>query len=99
MSDHWRLSATETAAQVRAKKISAREVTQSVLARLERANPLINAVVAYDADYSLKQADAVDAKIARGEDPVRSPVFLSRSNACWTRPALPRPTASSRKKI
>jgi len=69
MSDLWRLSATEIAAQVRAKKILAREVTQSALARLERANPAINAVVAHDADYSLKQADAVDAKIARGDDP------------------------------
>src|SRR5437016_3103417 len=68
MTDLWRLSATEIAAQVRGKKISAREVTQSALARLERANPAINAVVAYDDDYSLKQADAVDAKIARGED-------------------------------
>jgi len=68
MSELWRLSATETAAQVRAKQVSAREVTQSVLTRLEHANPLINAVVAYDGDYSLKQADAVDAKIARGED-------------------------------
>ena len=69
MTDLWRLTATEVAAQVRAKKLSAREVTQSALARLERANPAINAVVAHDADYSLKQADAVDTKIARGEDP------------------------------
>src|SRR5579871_1649550 len=69
MSELWRLTATEVAAQVRAKKISAREVTRSALARLERANPAINAVVAYDGDYSLKQADAIDAKIARGEDP------------------------------
>src|SRR5438105_815672 len=68
MTDLWRLSATEIAAQVRGKKISARDVIQSALARLERANPAINAVVAYDGDYSLKQADAVDAKIARGED-------------------------------
>jgi len=69
MDDLWRLTATETAARVRTKKISAREVTQSSLARLERVNPLINAVVEYRADYSLAQADAVDAKIARGEDP------------------------------
>ena len=69
MTDLWRLSATEIAVRVRAKKISAREVTQSALARLARANPAINAVVAHDADYSLKQADAVDAKVARGDDP------------------------------
>jgi len=69
MTEIWRLPATDIAAQVRAKKLSAREVTQAALARLERANPLINAVVEHKADYSLKQADAVDAKIARGEDP------------------------------
>ena len=66
MSDIWRLTATEVAAQVRAKKISAREATQSALAPLQRANPAINAVVAYDAEYSLKQASAVD-----GEDRAR----------------------------
>jgi len=68
MGEIWRLTATEIAAQVRAKKLSAREVTQSALQRLERANPAINAITAYNADYSLQQADAVDAKIARGDD-------------------------------
>jgi amidase len=68
MGEIWRLTATEVAAQVRAKRLSAREVTQSALQRLERANPAINAITAYNADYSLQQADAVDAKIARGDD-------------------------------
>jgi amidase len=69
MADIWHLTACETADLVRRKKLSARDVTQSALARLERANPAINAVVEYRADYSLQQADSVDAKIARGEDP------------------------------
>jgi amidase len=67
MNDIWRLSAVEVASLVRAKKISAREAMTSALARLERVNPLINAVVDYKPDYSLAQADAVDAAIVRGE--------------------------------
>jgi amidase len=67
MQDIWRLTAVEVAALVRARKISAREAMVSALARLERVNPLINAVVDCKPDYSLAQADAVDAAIARGE--------------------------------
>lgn len=68
MDDCWRLSAVELAALVKAKKLSAREAMTAALHRLEQVNPLINAVVDYRADYSLAQADAVDAAIARGDD-------------------------------
>jgi amidase len=67
MKDIWRLSAVEVASLVRAKKISAREAMTSALARLERANPPINAVIDHRPEYSLAQADAIDARIARGE--------------------------------
>jgi amidase len=67
MKDIWRLSAVEVASLVRARKISAREAMTAALTRLERVNPLINAVVDYRPDYSLAQADAVDAAIAGGE--------------------------------
>ena len=69
MNDIWRMTATEVSSLVRAKKISAREAMASALARLEQVNPLINAVVDYRPEYSLAQADAVDAAIARGEMP------------------------------
>jgi amidase len=69
MQDIWRLSATEVAALVRAKKISAREAMRSALERLDKVNPLINAVVDHRPEDALAQADAVDAKIARGENP------------------------------
>ncbi|WP_031334847.1 amidase family protein [Rhodopseudomonas sp. B29] len=69
MQDIWRRSATELADLVRSRKISAREVTKATLDRLDAVNPAINAVVDHDPSYSLKQADAVDAKIAKGEDP------------------------------
>ena len=68
MTDLWRLTATDLASRVRRRDISAREVAVSALARLEAANPAINAVVAHRPETTLAQAEAVDAKIARGED-------------------------------
>ena len=69
MTDIWRMTAVEVASLVKAKKISAREAMVSALDRLKAVNPLINAVVDYREDYSLAQADAVDAQIAKGEVP------------------------------
>lgn len=69
MTDLWRLTATETAARIRARDISAREVARSALERLAAANPAINAVVQEMPEQALAAADAVDAAIARGEDP------------------------------
>ncbi len=67
MQDLWRLSATDVAAAVRSKKVSAREVATSALARLDAVNPAINAVVDHRPEDVLAQADLVDAAIARNE--------------------------------
>ena len=69
MTDIWRQSATELSANIRARRLSAVEAANAALARLEAVNPAINAVVEYRADDVLAQAAAVDAAIARGEDP------------------------------
>lgn len=69
MTDFWRLTATETAARVAARDISAREVTQAALERLAAVNPAINAVVQEMPEQALAAADAVDAAIARGDTP------------------------------
>jgi amidase len=69
MQDVWRLSAAELAALIRTKKISARDAATAALARLDAVNPKINAVVDHRPDDVLAQADAVDALIARGENP------------------------------
>jgi amidase len=68
MEDLWRLPATEVAAAVRAKKVSAKEVAQSALARLDAVNPKINAVIEHRPDEVLAQAVAIDAAISRGEE-------------------------------
>lgn len=68
MTEFWRLSATEIAALVRARKASATEVARDALARLAAANPAINAVVQHRPEDTLAAAARVDAAIARGED-------------------------------
>jgi amidase len=69
MREIWRLPATETAALVRGRKLSATEVAKDALARLEAVNPAINAVVDYRPDEVLAEAAAVDAALTRSEDP------------------------------
>ncbi len=69
MTEFWRLPATKIAALVRAKRVSATEVAKDALARLDAANPAINAVIAHRPAELLAEAAAVDAKLARGEDP------------------------------
>jgi len=65
----WQLSATDLAARIKKREISAREVALDALARLEAVNPAINAIVECQPEDTLKQADRVDAALARGEDP------------------------------
>jgi amidase len=64
----WKFSAGEIAALVRAREISATEVAQSALGRLDAVNPMINAVVDHRPDEVLARAREVDQAIARGED-------------------------------
>ena len=56
----WRLSATELAAAIRSGQATAREATQSVLARVAEVNSRINAIVEVMMDEALAAADAAD---------------------------------------
>src|SRR5215468_8763310 len=69
MQDLWRLSATDLAGLIRSKKVSAREAATAALARLDAVNPKLNAVIDHRPAEVLAEASAVDARIARGEDP------------------------------
>ena len=69
MTEFWRLSATDLAGMVRRRDVSARDVALDALARSGAVNPAINAVIDHRPDTTLAQADAVDAAIARGDDP------------------------------
>ena len=68
MEDLWRLSATDIAALIRSKKVSARDAATAALARLDAVNPKINAVIDHRPEEVLAEAGAVDAAIARGEE-------------------------------
>ncbi|MGC5780362.1 amidase family protein [Methylobacterium sp. NFXW15] len=65
----WRLSATELAARIRARDVSAREAASDALDRLSSVNSAINAVVDHRPEDVLAEAEAVDAALARGDDP------------------------------
>lgn len=69
MSATWAMMATETAAAVRAGRLSAASAAEAALARLDAANPPLNAVVETCAESALAEARAVDAALAQGRDP------------------------------
>jgi amidase len=60
--------ATELAGMLRAREISARELLDAHLDRIERLDPSVNAVVTLDVDGARAAADAADAALAAGED-------------------------------
>ncbi len=62
-----RLTAVDMARALRAGQVSAREVMAAHLARIERANPAVNAVVTLVAERAMDQAAAADERLARRE--------------------------------
>ena len=60
------LCATELAARIRRKDLSATEVMQAHLAQIERVNPQVNAMVTIHAEQALAQARAADERQAHG---------------------------------
>lgn len=58
----------DLAAMVRAGKVSARELTQHALARIDALNPTVNAFVALDPEGALAAAAAVDERVASGDE-------------------------------
>lgn len=69
MTDITDLTATEIAGRVRARDLSAAEVTEAALARIEATEPWANAFIHLDTDGARAAAAAVDRRIAAGEDP------------------------------
>jgi aspartyl-tRNA(Asn)/glutamyl-tRNA(Gln) amidotransferase subunit A len=58
----------ELAADVAAKRLSARELVTASLERIESQNPVVNAFVAVDGDAALADAAAIDERISSGEE-------------------------------
>lgn len=64
----WRWSAVDIADAVRRREISCREVTASVLARIDALNPRLNALPEVLAEEALASADAADRQVAEGAE-------------------------------
>jgi amidase len=67
MTDLWFRSAVELAAEIRGKRVSCRELLEGYLARIDRYNGKLNAVIATTLEKARKRADDADAALARGE--------------------------------
>ncbi|WP_342358476.1 amidase [Terrarubrum flagellatum] len=63
----WRMEAREVATLIRHGRASAREAVESCLSRLEKVNPVVNAVARVLADEARAEADRADAAQRRGE--------------------------------
>jgi amidase len=60
-------SATALGAAIRTREIACRELLEHYLARVERHNPALNAIIVTDLAAARQRADAADAALARGE--------------------------------
>ncbi|HEY1741320.1 MAG TPA: amidase family protein [Acidimicrobiia bacterium] len=69
MSEIWERDAYELADDIRGGRLRSREVVDHFLVRIERFDPVLNAMCDLDADGARSQADAIDERVAAGEDP------------------------------
>jgi len=60
-------SASQLAAALRARRLSSLELTDHVIARIERLDPTLNAVIARDFERAREAAKSADAALARGD--------------------------------
>ncbi len=67
MTEHAYSTAAETATAIASGDVSSRELLEAALARVDRLDGPINAVVALDAERALDAADQADQAVARGD--------------------------------
>lgn len=66
--DPWFMGAAELAAEIRNKRISSTELLDGYLARIDRHNPALNAIIILDEDAARASAKAADDALAAGTD-------------------------------
>lgn len=69
MTELWERDAHVVADDVRRGSVSARDVLDTHLDRIERLDPQLNSVCHLDADAARARAEEIDAEIAAGRDP------------------------------
>jgi fatty acid amide hydrolase 2 len=62
------LSATKLAHLIRTREVTSREVVEAHILRIQRANPILNAVVVDRFAQARREADRADAKVKAGEE-------------------------------
>ena len=67
-------------AQLAAKKVSSRELTQEFLNRIDAFNPDLNAYITVDREQSLAQADAADKLLAAGQGGVLTGIPVAQKD-------------------
>jgi aspartyl-tRNA(Asn)/glutamyl-tRNA(Gln) amidotransferase subunit A len=80
----FELTAAQVAAKLQAGEVSAREVTEAVLARIDSVEDDVKAYVTVTRDVALAQADDVDKKRAAGEtlSPIAGIPIALKDNLC-----------------
>lgn len=62
------MTAVEMTANIRERRVSAKEVMEAHLGQIETVNPKVNAIVTLRHDLAIEGADKADQALARGED-------------------------------
>ena len=65
MNEYWKWNASKVAEKVRSREVSAREVVESSLSRLEEVNGRVNAVVQLMPEIALDEANRIDSMLAK----------------------------------
>jgi amidase len=66
VAELWQQTATELAAHLHRGELSATEVMEAHLARIETVNPSVNAIVTLDAEGALREAASADRRLGSG---------------------------------
>jgi len=75
---------TQLSASLRQRKFSATELTQSLLARVERAQPELNAFISIEAESALAAAAAADRRLAAGDAPALTGIPIAHKDLFCT---------------
>ncbi len=80
----YKLTAHEAMDALKEKKISSRELTESVIGRIKDVDNKVESYITNTFDYALETADAVDKKIANGEklSPLEGIPMAIKDNIC-----------------
>ena len=66
--DLYYLSACEMAEKIKSQELSSEEITEKIIERIEKINPIINAFCTYTFDFARENAKKADMAVKQGEN-------------------------------